>query len=326
MSQILTPWLLFFYTVPAKPGNLRMKVWRRLLKMGAVSLKGSVYLLPASEDHLEALHWLAEEVAGLGGEAAFVKAERIETMGHEEVIALFNAQRQSEYAPLEAALENLEVQLGSLEQQPDVEGWEAGQGIFRKLLKGYRAIRNLDFFHSPGGSALQKRLELFEERLKQLTAQPQPTGSEPPGPKRKEEYRDRVWMTRKNPFVDRMASAWLIRRFIDPGARFEFPEEGRKPYETPGAVSFDVPGGDFSHHRDRCTFEVLAEAFGLRSKALGKMAEVVHELDLKDGKFPNPLAAGVESILTGIRKTAAGDLESLEEGIKVFERLYAALS
>jgi hypothetical protein len=326
MSQTIPPWLLFFYTVPAKPGNLRMKVWRRLLKMGAISLKGSVYLLPATDDHLEALHWLAAEVAGLGGEAAFVKTERIETMGREEIIALFNAQRESDYASLEASLETKEVELGSLEQQLDVKGWEGLQGPFRKLLKEHRAIRAIDFFHAASGTALQKRLELFEERLNRLTKQPRPTQAEPAGPRRKEEYRDRVWMTRKNPFVDRMASAWLIRRFIDPGARFEFLEEGRMPAETPGAVSFDVPGGDFSHHRDRCTFEVLAEAFGLRGKVLRKMAEVVHELDLKDGKFANPQASGVETILLGIRKTAKDDAAALEEGIAVFARLYAALS
>ena len=87
MSQKTSKWLLFFYTVPAKPGSLRMKVWRRLLKLGAVSLKGSVYLLPFSEDHLEALHWLTEEVASLRGEAAFVKAEGIETLGDDEIVA-----------------------------------------------------------------------------------------------------------------------------------------------------------------------------------------------------------------------------------------------
>src|SRR5512143_313863 len=89
---MLQEWLLFFYTVPAKPGNLRMKVWRRLLKLGAVSLKGSVYLLPFSEDHFEALHWLTQEVAGLNGEAAFARVSGIETMKPAEIIALFNAQ------------------------------------------------------------------------------------------------------------------------------------------------------------------------------------------------------------------------------------------
>jgi hypothetical protein len=319
-------WLLFFYTVPAKPGNLRMKVWRRLIKGGAASLKGSVYILPYSDDHLEALYWLTEEVASLGGEAAFVRVETVETMGDEEIKALFNAQRQNEYIPIEATLEALEVQLSSLEQQEDPKGMEKVKLSFQKMLKDYRAIQGIDFFHSLKGSGLQERVERFEESFKKLTVQPQVEREKLAGRKRMEDYQDRVWITRKNPFVDRMASAWLIRRFIDPQASFEFLEKDQMLAEIPHAVSFDLPGGDFSHQQDRCTFEVLLEAFSLRGKALRKMAEVVHELDLKDGKFLNPQASGVESILLGIRKTAGDDREALEEGIKVFARLYAALS
>ncbi len=324
MLQNQLGWLLFFYTIPAKPGNLRMKIWRRLLKLGAVSLKGSVYLLPDSEDHREALHWLTGEVAGLKGEAAFVRVSGIETMSPEEIVALVNAQRDSDYLSIETALETLEVQLGSLQQLAEPQLVARVKATLRKLLKEFRAIQALDFFHSPKGSALQERLEGFEEKLTQLAGPPAAAAPRLAGPFRKADYQGRVWVTRKNPFVDRMASAWLIRRFIDPQARFEFLEK-EKP-ASPEAVSFDVPGGDFSHAQDRCTFEVFLEAFGLPSKALRKIAEIVHELDLKDGKFANPLAAGVESILLGIRQTAAQDRDALEEGIQVFERLYAALA
>ena len=326
MSQLICKWLLFFYTVPAKPGNLRMKVWRRLIKMGATSLKGSVYILPYSEDHLEALHWLTGEVASLGGEAAFAKVERIETTGDEEVVSLFQTQRANDYAPIAAALEALEVHLSSLEQQQDPKGLERVKGTFQKLLKDYRAVQGIDFFHCPQGSDLQERLERFEERFTQLTDHPQAERPKSARPRSKEDYQGRVWVTRRNPFVDRMASAWLIRRFIDPQARFEFLEEERRVAAVPNGVSFDVPEGDFTHEQDRCTFEVLLEAFGLRGRVLRKLAEVVHDLDLKDGKFANPLAGGVETILLGIRRTAKDDREALEEGIKTFERLHAALS
>ena len=239
---------------------------------------------------------------------------------------LFNAQRDHDYAPTYAALEALEVQLSSLEQQQDPQGLERVQGALQKLLKDYRAIQVLDFFHSPRGAALQERLERFEERLQKLSPPPQAERPKSTRPRSKEDYQARVWVTRPHPFVDRMASAWLIRRFIDPQARFEFLEKDRTMTEFPDAVSFDLPGGDFSHEQDRCTFEVLLEAFALRGKALRKIAEVVHELDLKDGKFLNPQASGVETILLGIRKTAKDDQEALEEGIKVFERLHAAFS
>jgi len=326
MSQIIFNWLLFFYTVPSKPGNLRMKVWRRLIKMGAASLKGSVYILPYSEDHLEALHWLTGEVSSLGGEAAFAKVDRIETMKDEEIVSLFQAQREHDYAPIATALEALEVQLSSLEQQQDPKGLERVKGTFQKLLKDYRSVQGIDFFHCPQGANLQGRLEQFEERFTQLIAQPQAERPESAGPRSKEDYQGRVWVTRRNPFVDRMASAWLIRRFIDSQARFEFLETDRMVGAVLNGVSFDVPGGDFTHEQDRCTFEVLLEAFGLRGKVLRKMAEVVHDLDLKDGKFANPQACGVETILLGIRKTAKDDREALDEGIKTFERLHAALS
>jgi hypothetical protein len=326
MSHIISKWLLFFYTVPAKPGNLRMKVWRRLLKMGAVSLKGSVYILPISEDHTEALHWLSGEVSSLGGEAAFAKVERIETMGDEEIVSLFQVQRENDYVPIATALEALEVQLSSLEQQQDPRGLERVKGTLQKMLKDYRVVQGIDFFHCPQGADLQERLEQFEKRFMKLTVQPQAARPKLAGPWSKEDYQGKIWVTRRNPFVDRMASAWLIRGFIDPQARFEFLEKDQTAPGFPDAVSFDLPAGDFSHAQDRCTFEVLLEAFTLRGNALRKIAEVVHELDLKDGKFSHPQASGVETILLGIRKTAKDDRAALEEGIKTFERLHAALS
>ncbi len=326
MSQIVPKWLLFFYTVPAKPGNLRMKVWRRLIKIGAVSLKGSVYLLPFSEDHLEALHWLTGEVSSLGGEAAFAKVEGIETMGDEEIVSLFQAPRQNDYAPIATALEALEVQLSSLEQQQDPKGLGGSRRPSRSCSKTIGLFRASIFSHSPSGSSLQERLEHFGERFTQLTAQPQAERPKPAGPRSKEDYQGKVWVTRRHPFVDRMASAWLIRSFIDPRARLPFWRKIRPPPGFPDAVSFDLPGGDLPHEQDRCTFEVLFEAFSLRGNTLGQIAEVVHELDLKDGKFSHPQASGVESILLGIRKTAKDDREAVEEGIKTFERLHAALS
>ncbi len=229
MSHITYQWLLFFYTIPAKPGNLRMKVWRRLLKIGAVSLKGSVYLLPFSDDHLEALHWLTEEVSNLGGEAAFVKVEHIETLGDDDILTLFNNQRDNEYTPINSALEALEVQLSALEQQQDMPGLERVKEALQKIRKDYGAVQALDFFHSSRGSALQERLDFFEERLEMLSPPPRIEKPKSIGPKRKEDFQAKIWLTRRHPFVDRMASAWLIRRFIDPQARFEFLEKDQIP-------------------------------------------------------------------------------------------------
>jgi Protein ChrB, N-terminal len=189
-------WLLFFYTIPAKPGNLRMKVWRRLLKMGAISLKGSVYILPSSDDHLEALHWLTAEVAGLGGEAAFVKVERIETLSNDDILTIFNNQRDNDYEPINSTLEVLEVQLSAQEQQQDSKGLARIKDTLRKVRKDYRAIQALDFFHSPEGSVLRERLALFEERLQKLSPLPPIARPKSSGPKRKEDYQAKIWVTR----------------------------------------------------------------------------------------------------------------------------------
>lgn len=133
------------------------------------------------------------------------------------------------------------------------------------------------------------------------------------------------WATRKRPFIDRMASAWLIRKFIDRNAEFMFMEE-REIGLLAGkdAITFDVKDGDFTHHADLCTFEALVKSFGIKDKAVKKIAEIVHKLDVKDEKFKADEARGIEGLLSGIRKTAKTDAEALEKGMEVFEMLYAS--
>ncbi len=143
-------------------------------------------------------------------------------------------------------------------------------------------------------------------------------------PKQASQYKARVWITRKHPFVDRMASAWLIKKFIDPAARFQFIDERDLSGTKPDAVVFDMKGGEFTHHGDLCTFEVLVKAFTIRDKAVKKIAELVHDLDVKDEKYGNPETAGVEDILTGIRKSSKDDSAALERGMTVFEMLYVS--
>ena len=256
--------------------------------MGAASLKGSVYILPYSEDHLEALHWLTGEVSSLGGEAGFAKVERIETIGDEEIVSLFQAQRANDYAPIATALEALEVRLSSLEQQQDPTGLERVKGTSRSCSKTIGPFRASIFSIVHQGLTCRTDWNSLkrDSRTRLSPRNPQAQRPKPAGPRSKEDYQGRVWVTRRNPFVDRMASAWLIRRFIDSQAQFEFLETDRIVAAVPNGVSFDVPEGDFTHEEDRCTFEMLLETFGLRGKVLRRIAEVVHELDLKDGEVP----------------------------------------
>lgn len=316
-------WLLFFYSVPAKPVNNRMKVWRKLLAAGAIQLKGAVYLLPRNEEHIEFAQWLTAEIAAMRGDAAFVRVEHIDTMDDADLITLFNQQRALEYAPLAQGISDLERRLASITKGGSSQPGKGLATQFSKLQRGFEAIRKLDFFASPAGAALEEKMFRLKAELDSMlptVGRTEPLAAIPA--RNAADYQGRTWITRKKPFVDRMASAWLIKGFIDPAATFAFRDAPAK--KPAGAVFFDMPGGDFTHVGDLCTFEVLLQAFGLKEKSLKKMAELIHDLDLKDGKYGAAEAEGVETILAGIRKTAANDQEMLHQGMEVFTMLYAA--
>lgn len=315
-------WLLFFYSIPSKPVSKRMKIWRRLQQLGTLHLKGSVYLLPHSDERKQRFSELAAEVAALGGEADFVVAECIGTMRNEEVIALFNAARAQAYAHAEKSLHALEQKVGSLQKGSKTVTPEALLTEFRKIEKAAGDIAAVDFFGSEQGKDFMRRLQTLAGQLEETSHGKTPVHTPEIEPRTPGDYRKRVWATRPHPFVDRMASAWLIRRFIDPDALFVFTADIAKA--PAGSVLFDIPRGDFTHHGDLCTFEVLIKSFGLKQKPLKKLAELVHELDIKDGRYAVPEASGIEELLTGIRKTAHNDADALEKGMAVFEMLYAS--
>lgn len=315
-------WLLFFYSAPSKPVSKRMKIWRRLQQLGTLHLKGSVYLLPYSDERKKLFSELASEVAALGGEADFVVAECIETMQNEEIIALFNTDRACAYGQAEKRLHALEQKVGSLRKGGKAATPEELLTEFRKIEKVISDIAAVDFFGSEQGRDYAARIHNVASQLDAASHGKTPANIPEVETKESADYQNRLWATRTNPFVDRMASAWLIRRFIDGKARFVFVEDtGKRPS---GAVLFDMAGAEFTHHGALCTFEVLMKSFGLKQKPLKKMAELVHELDVKDGRYAVPEASGIEELLTGIRKTARNDADALEKGMAVFEMLYAS--
>lgn len=316
-------WLMIFYTVPSKPVSRRMKIWRRLAKAGAVQLKGAVYILPYNEEHLELCQWLVSEVAGMKGDGAFVRVDKVETMTDKEIIALFNHQREKDYISVEKRLWELERKINSIQKGGSFKDIKRLSEEFNKHLKEYEDIKRIDFFGSRAGITLKRKIEILQKEIKPLS---KPAIKPVPSVVSRDikDYQDKTWVTRKNPFVDRMASAWLIKRFIDKKAVFKFIDEKEMEDFGKGFIPFDIRGGVFTHIGDMCTFEVLIKAFGLKDKTLKKLSEIVHEIDIKDGKYKNPEAKGVEDILTGIRKTARDDSESLEKGIVVFEMLYAS--
>jgi len=305
----------------------RVKIWRRLARAGAVPLKGAVYILPDSDEHYEFFQWLSAEAVHMKGEAGFLRAERLESMDTAEITALFNRQREKDYARVEEALTAVSRRLDGIRKGGRPGGMSALRQRLFRLLREFGEIRKIDFFSAPAGEALGKRFAAVEEALGMLAQREgRPGGAEPPVPRRGRDFRGKVWVTRKRPFVDRMASAWLIRKFIDKNATFEFADEKEIQARMDDSVSFDVQGGQFTHVGELCTFEVLMKAFGIREPAVKRIARIVHELDLKDGKYKAPEAPGIEYLLRGIRNTAKTDAEALERGMAAFEALYASRS
>ncbi len=320
-------WVLFFYTVPSKPVSNRMKVWRKLMKAGAVQLKGAVYILPFNDEHYELLQWLVSEIAEMKGEGAFTRIEHIDTMKDSEIIALFDQQRANDYKTVEKALDDLEKRLNSIKQGGKAQNIKGLSEQFSKLLKEFDEVKRIDFFFSSEGDALSETIKRVDAELKKISgAQTKKESPVTISSRAVDTYQGKVWVTRKKPFIDRMASAWLIKRFIDKDASFDFIDEKDADAVGKDSVVFDMRGGEFTHVGDLCTFEVLVKSFGFKDKTLKKMAEIVHDLDTKDDKYKAVEGKGVEEILSGIRKTAKDDAEALEKGAAVFEMLYEAKS
>jgi len=319
-----TGWLIFFYSVPSKPVNARMKIWRRLAKAGAVLIKGAVYVLPYNEENLELCQWLVSEVASMKGEGAFVSVDKIETMNEREIIELFNYQRGRDYSLIEKNMEGLERKISSVRKGTETQDHKKLLDQLHKSLREFEEIRKIDFFSSRAGNDLKKKIKNIESEIKEISGFTVKKQSVVLTHKRIEDYQGKTWVTRKKPFIDRIASAWLIRSFIDKKPVFEFIDEKQLERIDKGVIPFDIRGGEFTHLADLCTFEVFVRTFSIKERALKKIAELVHELDIKDEKYKNSETKGIEDILMGIRKTAKDDMEILEKGMTVFDMLYAS--
>jgi hypothetical protein len=308
-------WLLLIHQIPPHPAYLRVKVGRRLQSLGAVAVKNSVYVLPRSDQALEDLQWVRRAVIDGAGEATVCEARFVEGLSDAALEAIFNAARDSEYAAIAKdarALSGL-ASRRARSRFPAVAPTQAALARLRKRLAEAAAI---DFFGAAGRDAVERALAAIEATIR-------PPATPPPSPQPMGDLRNRTWVTRSGVQVDRIASAWLIRRFVDPGARFELvPGHGYSP--APGELRFDMFEGEFTHEGDECTFEVLRRRFDLADAALRHIAEIVHDVDLKDGKFARPEAAGLAALLAGIAMRNPDDEARFREGAALFESLYSA--
>jgi hypothetical protein len=311
-------WLLLIHQIPPKPDYFRVKVGKRLAKLGAVAVKRSVYVLPLTEGALEDLQWVAREIAAEGGEATVCRASFVEGLTDAQIEALFHSAREADYQELAAEIRALKSRmprrtLPSGDEQTILET-ELG-----RLKRRLGEILALDFFHAPGRVPAEAALADVERRLARSSVV-EGTSKRPT----KGEFRGRVWVTRKNIHVDRIGSAWLVRRFIDPKATFKFVAgQGYDP--KPDEVTFDMFDASFTHVGDKCTFEVLVDAFELRETGLRPLAEVVHDIDIKDGKFARAEAPGLAALIAGISLSERNDEPRLAFGERVFDALFEAL-
>ncbi len=296
------PWLLLIHHIPPKPDYLRVKARRRLQRFGAVALKNSVYVLPHTEEAVEDFQWLRRVILADGGEATLCAASFVEGVSDAELASLFRARSDAEYAEIREAARAVR------ESPSDAD--------LRRLQRHLAEARSRDFFGAGGALDAERAVRRVEAAVTPPTgetAAPDGGAVSPVGA---------TWVTRAGVHVDRMASAWLIRRFIDRDARFTFvPAEGYRP--AAGELRFDMFEGEFTHAGDRCTFEVLLDRFAPGDAALRAIADIVHDVDLKDEKFARPETAGVASAVRGIALAHPADAARVDAAAVLFEGLYA---
>src|SRR5690349_17856540 len=270
-------WLLLIHQLPPEPAYLRVKVWRQLQSLGAVSLKNSVYALPSRDDTREDFQWLLRTIVSEGGEATLVEARIVDGFTDQELEAMFQTARDADY---QAIAEEARTIAASLEKpKRGKDPMPEAQNAVRRLRKRLAATFALDFFSASGRETADGLVSALEARL---SAKPPVPESATPSPA--DAFKGRAWVTRQGVHIDRIACAWLIRRFIDAEAKFKF-VAGKSYAPVPEELRFDMFEAEFTHEGDRCSFEVMLERFGLRDPALAAIAELVHDIDLKDAKY-----------------------------------------
>jgi hypothetical protein len=300
-----TSWLLLLYSLPTDRNTERVAVWRRLKKIGAVQFKTSTYLLPDEPAQYEQFQWLAKQIRDYGGDSTLVRAQEIEGLTKEKVVSLFNAARDQDYAVLRKALQTFIARRRKLDAA-------AAATELERFTRQFRELRQIDFFDSARGHEVAMLLRRAEgprrlPKLQTLDAK---------------QYREKTWLTRPRPEIDRVGSAWLIAKFIDPKARFVFAPTVQA---VPEAIPFDMLDAEFSHHGNCCTFETLIKRFAIADKAVAKIGEMIHDADLDDTRFQRVECVGIDRVLKGWAKEGLPDEEILRRGFECFDALYAFL-
>ncbi|HEX2488698.1 MAG TPA: chromate resistance protein ChrB domain-containing protein [Blastocatellia bacterium] len=318
-------WILLIHQLPPQPTNLRVRIWRKLQRLGAVAIKNSVYVLPFNEKTHEDFQWLKQEIESSSGEATVFRAGAVEGATDTEIRAAIQKARDEEYAHITAELDGL---TGAIREQKRGGHLSAGRvGAYEadldRVRKELERVGSIDFFgaggRSPATAAYErchKALRASQNRHERLPKSSPAKGSAPD----LAHYQRRLWVTRRNLFIDRLASIWLIKRFIDKRARFSFVAEGQS---VEGGIGFDLYGGEFTHRGEDCTFETMINQLGLSGDAgLRQVAEIVHDMDLKDDKFHRSEAAGLNLVIRGLAELLKDDRKLVAQSMPIFDGLY----
>ena len=299
-------WLFFSFSVPAKLQGFRVKIWRKINQLGAVQLKNSIYVLPATDHHQEQLTWMGKETDEQGGEFLIIAHGKLLNFSDGQITAVFTQARDADYLAIGEEIRSVVPAVGS----PDAPA------MLRKLEKRLEAIQSIDFFPSGKGASLQK---ILEEAHSSLDA---PRHVVPVVDANR--YQQKTWVTRANPYVDRLASFWLIRRFIDPTPSIVFLQESEAVPAGPDVVSFDMAHADFTHVGGLITFEVLVDAFGLTAQVPQRMREVIKAIDLEELDAAPVETHGIKRMLDGLVAADNDDHVRTEQALSFFDTLLAS--
>src|SRR5258707_840211 len=299
-------WLLLTFTLPTKRASQRVEVWRKLQRYGTVPLGNSGYLLPSNPVTEERFQWLATAIRKYGGDASIVHVQAIDNISTPQLIGRFVEARARDYQEL----------IRQLREFSDLPRPKGAVGRLSRLRSRFQEIVEVDFFDSP-----------LQKRVGELLSKADGARLTPKAEARKinsQDYKNRVWVTRPRPGVDRCASAWLIRRFIDSKARFAFAPEEQVPKDS---VPFDMfHESGFGHRGDDCSFETLQKEFKIRERKVKVISEIIHDADLADNKFGRKEGYGVDEILKGWARQRVPDQELLNRGMQLIEGLYHSLA
>jgi hypothetical protein len=316
-------WIFLVYQMQALKSRERVKVWRLTKKIGAVLYRNSVYVLPYSEERLEDFQWLCQQIKDSRGEASVFTSESQDENEDRILRTLFERSREEAYSATLRSAKDLLERIRRVKQQKQLS-----EPFLKKLTKeqkrlaeSFTDIERIDFFSAAIAKEVRSTLELIANHL--TSSQSRHESLELPKHYSLKAFRGKVWATRENIHIDRLCSAWLILRFIDPKAKFAFAPESRLPKE---AIPFDIFGAEFSHHGEDCTFETLLKSFQLKDRALNAIGEIVHEIDMKDCKFGRPESTGLDVVVRALSDFLKDDQKVLEVGLTILDALYSHFS